>query len=354
MKDLLNETYFPHDERAARSIEMLDWMNRATLDVICEAGFGYEMNSLKHPTTALRRAYASVFAFDFWSRLVQGLLQQSQIFRFIPSKMNRDMAAASQTIRSTADDIVHNKIRRDRNKNEHDIISLVVNANERLKDGDDDHLSFETIRDQVMTFLGAGHDTTATGVVWTLDLLSKHQRVQDRLRQEIREALPALFDRSAASRSLADVDVDQLPYLSNVCRESLRYIPPIPLTIREALLDTTLMGHAIPKGTIIYVMANTINRMPGYWGPDADRFDPDRWDQLPPTYTTNAFMTFLHGPRSCIGRKFAEMEMKVFLCCLLSAYKFESDTDFDDQEDWKMWRLVLRPRDGMNLKVSRV
>ncbi|KAL9097684.1 MAG: hypothetical protein Q9165_000010 [Trypethelium subeluteriae] len=332
---------------------MLDWMNRATLDVIYEAGFGSELSSLEHPTTALRQAYASVFAFDFWSRLTQGLLQQSQIFRIIPSQMNRSMASASRVIRSAADEIVNKKLHNN-NKEARDILSLVVHSNENIDAGEEDYMTFENIRDQVMTFLGAGHDTTATAVVWTLHLLSKNQRIQDQLRQEIQMALPAVVDgpHPDACASLPQIDVDQLPYLSNVCRESLRYIPPIPLTIREALHDTTLASHPIPKGTKLYIMANAINRLPEYWGPDADTFEPDRWDRLPPAHATNAFMTFLHGPRSCIGRKFAEMEMKVFLCCLLSTYKFEPDSAFEDQEDWKMWRLVLRPRDGINLNVS--
>ncbi|KAF2229386.1 cytochrome P450 [Viridothelium virens] len=353
MTTLLGRKHFAHHAQTIASIEMLDWMNRATLDVICEAGFGYELSSLEHPTTALRQAYASVFAFDFWSRLTQGLLQQSQIFRIIPSQMNRSMASASRVIRSTTDEIVTNKLHAD-NKEARDIISLVVHANKNIDDEGESYLSFENIRDQVMTFLGAGHDTTAAAVVWTLHLLSKNQHIQDRLRQEIQKALPSVVDSLEAHTLLPQIDVDQLPYLSNVCRESLRYIPPIPLTIREALHDTTLANHPIPKGTKLYIMANAINRLPEYWGPDADTFDPDRWDKLPSTHATNSFMTFLHGPRSCIGRKFAEMEMKVFLCCLLSTYKFEPDSAFEDQEDWKMWRLVLRPRDGINLKVSMI
>ena len=354
MAGLIQQTYFTHATNATAPVEMLDWMNRATLDVICDAGFGYTMNSLENPATPLRRAYASVFAFDLWSRIVQVLLAQSQIFRFIPSKMNRDIKAAGNIIRSTASDIVNQKLNRASKDDEHDILSLVVNANKLLKDGDEDQLTFTNIRDQVMTFLGAGHDTTATGVVWTLHLLSKHQDMQDRLRREIQSVLPSLADFWTDPGSVPKFDVDQLPYLNNVCRESLRYIPPIPSTIRETLCDTHLGGYAVPKGTILYIMANAINRQEHYWGPDPDRFDPDRWDKLPDTYTTNAFMTFLHGPRSCIGRKFAEMEMKVFLCCLLCMYRFEPDDAWEDQENWKMWRLVLRPRDGMHLKLSRV
>ena len=108
----------------------------------------------------------------------------------------------------------------------------------------------------------------------------------------------------------------------------------------------------IPAGTVATMYANAINRSPCYWGPDADVFDPDRWDALPESYTANAFMTFLHGPRGCIGKKFAETEMKTLLCCLLSAYRFEVDGSVADPEDWKMWRITLRPRDGITLKVT--
>ena len=85
----------------------------------------------------------------------------------------------------------------------------------------------------------------------------------------------------------------------NVCRESLRYIPPIPMTVREALNDDVLGGYFVPKGTTVYVLANAINRLPSYWGETADEFLPDRWDDLPPTFSPNAYMTFLQGIRGC-------------------------------------------------------
>jgi cytochrome P450 len=141
---------------------------------------------------------------------------------------------------------------------------------------------------------------------------------------------------------LAAVDPDKLPYLDNVCRESLRYIPPIPMTVRQSLKDDVLGGYHVPSGTVIYVLANTINRLPAFWGDTADEFDPDRWDALPPSVVPNAFMTFLQGLRGRIGRKFAETEMKILLCCLLSVYEFARDYETPDPEAWKMWRLVLR------------
>ena len=200
----------------------------------------------------------------------------------------------------------------------------------------------------------ASHDTTATSAAWTLLMLAKNPQVQDRLRNEIRAHMPFLFDPSTRldGTSLNNADVDQLPYLDNVCRESLRYIPSIPMTVRQSVADDQLAGYFVPAGTTSYILANTINRLPQYWGPTADEFNPDRWDDLPSTYTTNAFMTFLQGPRGCIGRKFAEVEMKMLLCSLLSMFRFERDLSQADPEDWKMWRLVLRPKDGVKLMVT--
>ena len=151
---------------------------------------------------------------------------------------------------------------------------------------------------------------------------------------------------------IAKIDEDRLPYLNNVCRESLRYIPPAPLTSRINSVEDHLCGYRIPAGTMVQMIPNTINRLPNFWRETANVFDPDRWDHLPETYTENGYMTFLRGPRSCIGRKFAETEMKTLLCCLLSMYRFDSDETADDPENSKTWRVTLRPPRGSNLKVT--
>lgn len=337
----------------SKLIEVLDWLNRTTLDIIGEAGFGSDFDSLNHPESPLRQAYRQLFNFSTAARFFHGLQSYTTLARFFPAPLNFDMIASAKVIRGQSNEIIRSKLSK-ANPNAKDIISLLVRENTKLVAAGEEGLSFETMRDQVMTFIGAGHDTTATGVTWTLHLISKHPHVQEKLRAEIQERMPFLFDaniRSDAHQS-ANWDVDQLPYLDNVCRESLRYIPPIPFTTRIAVADDHVGGYFIPAGTNLYIHANVINRHPGYWGETADQFDPDRWDNLPATYTTNAYMTFLQGPRGCIGRKFAETEMKTLLCSLLSMYRFETDETFPDQEAWKMWRLVLRPRDGMRLKVS--
>lgn len=334
-----------------KSIEVLDGLNRTTLDIIGQAGFGTDIDSLRRPEAPLRAAYQAVFAFDLAARFYHALHTCTYFAKYLPLKMNLDMISSRKVIRDKATEIIRKKLS-DVNPTDKDIIALIIRDNSKSTNAE--RLSFDTMRDQVMTFLGAGHDTTATGAAWTLHLLAKHPHIQQRLRTEIKQHMPFLF--SPATRNseadLARVDVDHLPYLSNVCRESLRYIPPIPITSRQLVSEDRLGGYTIPAQTYVAIHANAINRLPQYWGPTAGEFDPDRWARLPDTYTANAFMTFLQGPRGCIGRKFAETEMKTLLCSLLSLYQFEPDESFDDPEMWKMWRLVLRPRDGINLKVS--
>ncbi|KAF6843572.1 cytochrome P450 78A3 [Colletotrichum musicola] len=345
------------DGVSTKSFEALDWLNRTTLDIIGKAGLSYDVNSLENPKAPLREAYRLCFSFDIVSRIVIGLQAFSPIFNHLPSKVNRDIMQSRSIILGKATEIIKEKQEEAaKNTDGKDILALIARDNKKLKEAGEAGLSFETMRDQVMTFLGAGHDTTATGVAWTLHLLSTHPVVQSRLREEIKDHMPSLFDRTTrfAPEMIAAADADQLPFLDNVCHEALRFIPPIPMTVRQSAADDVLGGYKVPAGTVVYVLANAINRLPMYWGDRADEFDPDRWDNLPATATPNAFMTFLQGPRGCIGRKFAETEMKVLLCCLLSMYEVQRDFETLDPEDWKMWRLVLRPRDGVTLKVTAI
>ncbi|KAK5463103.1 hypothetical protein LTS15_002816 [Exophiala xenobiotica] len=354
------ETEMKTEEVGSKCFEVLDWLNRTTLDIIGKAGLGTDIDSLDDPQTPLRDAYRRCFDFDLQARIINGLAAFTPLIRLLPARANRDILIARNIILSRAQQIIQEKQKNPeiQEKARHkDIIGLIVKDN--MTASKEDTLSLEEMRNQVMTFLGAGqvlcvHDTTATSVAWTLLMLAKHPDIQSKLREEIRSRMPFLFDPEAreVEENIEKADVDLLPYLEDVCKESLRYIPSIPMTVRKTIADDTLAGYFIPAGTTVYLMANTINRLPMYWGETANVFDPSRWRDLPDTYTTNAFMTFLQGPRGCVGRKFAEVEMKTILCSLLSKFTFEPDSSVQDPEELKMWRLVLRPRDGVSLKVS--
>jgi cytochrome P450 len=145
-----------------------------------------------------------------------------------------------------------------------------------------------------------------------------------------------------------------MPFLTAVCNETLRLYPPAPSTVRHAVVPTTLGGVHISKGTIATIPAWAINRSRALWGANAAEFVPDRWLEGPNAGTGGAespyaFLTFLHGPRSCIGQSFARLEMKCLLAPLITRFKFE--TAYPDQKVEISGFITIKPEGGLRLKV---
>lgn len=123
----------------------------------------------------------------------------------------------------------------------------------------------------MMTFLLAGHETTATAMIWAIYLLCKHKDVQDKLREEIRAKIPSLAHDITAS------DLDDCHYLQAFCSEVLRLWAPVSLTMRVAAKDTVIAQQVIPKGTTVILAPWAINTSKELWGEDAGEFRPERW-----------------------------------------------------------------------------
>ena len=192
---------------------------------------------------------------------------------------------------------------------------------------------------QLMTFLIAGHETTASALSWAICMLCKYPDVQSSLREEVRSVLP---DPRSPASSISSNDIDSLPYLNAVCNEVLRLYSPVPVTVRVAADDTTLLGHYISKGTTIFISSWATNANKEFWGEDAADFNPNRWlgegkANTGGVETNYAFLTFLHGPRSCIGQSFAKGEF----ACLLAAWASALETRFADPD------YVIKVKNGL-------
>lgn len=162
-------------------------------------------------------------------------------------------------------------------------------------------LSEQEIRDQVLVFLLAGHETTAGALTFTLHLLGRHQAIQDEV---------------AAACAAPDADHD-LPRAAVL--EGMRMFPSVHLMERLVATDTEISGYPVPAGTMVIASPWVTHRHPRYW-PDPDRFDPHRFTGTHdrPRY---AYFPFGGGPRSCIGEHFAMMEAAVLLRAILSRYR---------------------------------
>ena len=148
-----------------------------------------------------------------------------------------------------------------------------------------------------------------------------------------------------------------MPFLTAVCNETLRLYPPAPATARRAVVPTTIGGVQIPQGTTATIAPWAINRSRALWGTNADQFNPDRWLDGPNAATGGAtspyaFLTFLHGPRSCIGQSFARLEMKCLLAALVTRLRFEV-ADPDRKVEIGGF-FIIKPQGGMTLKVHHL
>jgi cytochrome P450 len=268
-------------------------------------------------------------------------------------KRNGEIEAAAAVIRSTC----RQQIRAKKEKLEKDELTDIDILSVALKSGG---FTEEQLVDQMMTFLAAGHETTATAMVWAIYMLCLHPDVQTRLRKEIRQNLPSIEEQA----TMTSQAIDHLPYLNAVLNEVLRYFPPVPLTIRESVRDTTIIGEFIPKGTRIMLIPKAVNKSESLWGPDALKFNPDRW--LPsPTNPQSAsggaasnysFMTFLHGPRSCIGQKFAQAEFACLLAAWVGRFEFalRDELEYDERNVLIKGGVTSKPAKGLHVKTKIV
>lgn len=320
--ETLKETVGHYDKDQAKMSSAIDvdaWVGRATLDIIGVAGLGKDFGALASPDNELNRTYRSIFKINRTARIL-GLISifvPLRLLRLLPLKRNDDMAAASKYIRSFCHDLIQEK--KKILGEDVDILSVALRSG---------GFTDENLVDQLMTFLAAGHETTASSMIWAIYALCKHPEMQKRLREEVRSKLPSLNNTEA---EISAADIDGLPYLHAVCNEVLRLYPPVGLTLRKAAKDTTIVGHFIPKDTTIILSPRAINLSKKLWGDDALDFNPERW--LAPGQANSggadsnySFMTFLHGPRGCIGQAFAKAEF----ACLLAAWIGSFETELED------------------------
>ncbi|KAJ9656605.1 hypothetical protein H2198_004839 [Neophaeococcomyces mojaviensis] len=322
-------------------IEIMGQMSRVTLDIIGSAGIGMDFDTIHNDENRLGQLYETITSPDR-GPIVPFFLIHAFIPPFLVRKMYgtryAKIANAIYELRREVRNLVAEKKASIEKTQQKDIIAIIMQS------GD---FSDEYLCDQLLTFLAAGHDTTASALTWTLYMLSLHPDKQKRLREECQEAVGGLHEIDADQ-------LDRLPYMTAVCNEMLRLYPPVPVTARKAVVDTRIGDVVVPKGTLGVVSIWAANRMPSLWGEDADEFRPDRWldgaqATLGGAQSSNIFSTFLHGPRSCIGQSFARAEMKCLLLALILRFQFELA---DPTAEVKVSGFVsIKPADGMRLKL---
>ncbi|KAG8730214.1 cytochrome P450-dit2 [Ceratobasidium sp. 423] len=342
---------------ASAVVDIYKWTNYVALEMIGQAGMGHSFGVMEDQESssgyldAAGRFFPTIFQLWYIRPLLPLLVKigPSSFRRFVvehtplylvqqlknTSDVMYDMAVGVYTRKkeAAANGTLHAQVAAGK-----DIMTLLLQQNEVMPPNE--QMSEEELIAQVNSFVLAGSDTTSGALARTLYLLALNPEIQATLRAEVSEA----FNLHGS-----DLDYDQLnslSYLDAICREVLRLYPPILFVERIAQKDwvlplqhpvkakdgkTVITQAPIKKGTHIYLSILAANRDKQIWGEDADEFKPSRWlEELPLAVRESKnpgvyshLMTFLGGPRSCIGFKFSQLEMKIVLIKLIHAFKFE-------------------------------
>ncbi|EKD03070.1 Cytochrome P450 [Trichosporon asahii var. asahii CBS 8904] len=306
-------------------VDILNELSRTTLDIFGTTGLGQDQ--LGDPLNRLGQAYTSLIGALTADMGKLGMLQviitQLQIF---PSAMMRMIKTSRAIIESKGKQMIAQAGQ----KRDKDLLSLLVKSNSN--ESASKQLSEQQIIEQITTILFAGHETVSTSLSWTLYHLADNPSLQTRLHDELSE-LPEepTFEQ-----------LDACPLLGKVVREILRVYPPVPSTQRELAVDQdiplsepvalkdgrVITSLPLKKGEVLNLSVVCANRDKDVWGPDAEEFNPDRFDRpnTPAKQIPSAWgnvLSFSHGSRNCIGFRFALAEMKALLFVIMRNWRVE-------------------------------
>jgi cytochrome P450 len=218
-----------------------------------------------------------------------------------------------------------------------DLLSLLLSARD-----EEGGMSDKQTRDEIITLFVAGHETTASGLAWSLYLLARHPEAHARARAEAE----ALRGRSATA-----ADLKGLGFCLRVFKEALRLYPPVYMFGRRAIADVRVGDYDLPRGTLVLVSPWSLHRRPEAW-PDPERFDPGRFEPAAEQARhKHAYLPFGGGPRICIGNHFSLMEGPIVLATLLARVDLELAPFAVVEPELS---ASMRPRGGVPMRVAAV
>ena len=304
-------------------------MMRLTLEIVSMALFSVEITSEEDRIA---------IALNTLMRLsTGGRLLLPEVFRRIPTAKNRQYKRATDEL----DEIVYGIIRRrqqEPSSSEHDLLGALLDA--RYDDGSS--MSALQLRDEVMTLLLAGHETTAASLSWVWLLLAQHPDIEQQLGRELDELL--------AGRSPTVQDVPNLALAERTVREAMRLYPPAWAIVRTAVQDVELAGYRVPAGSTIIMSQWVMHRDPRFYD-EPEEFRPDRW--LEERYRSAprfSYFPFGGGPRICVGASFAMTEAVLVLATIAQRWQMRLTSEAAPEP---VPGITLRPRNGLKLSVSR-
>ncbi|MEC9326395.1 MAG: cytochrome P450 [Verrucomicrobiota bacterium] len=259
--------------------------------------------------------------------------------KWFPSPLNLKLRSALREYRSFMSKTIE-----DRKENElgEDLLSVFLSMRDEETG---QSMNEDEIAEEVLGMIVGGQETSATALVWTLYELSLNAEVEEKLLNEIMNV--------TAGAQIDFSRIGELKYLKMVIQESMRLHPPFWFENRNAMHDVELGGVNIQKGSMIAFSRYALHRNKNYWD-DPETFNPNRFDEESSRenngLNSSAYLPFSSGPRVCIGRHFAMMEMMIILCSILQKYKLRVNPHYKHKV---AINLTMEPKGGLPVILER-
>jgi len=298
--------------------------NRLALEIVARALFGSDLSADMDDISRSLDAAMATFPF--------AMLPYSELLDNVPIGPTLRLRRAKRRLDAIVDRMIAEH--RAGGGDSDDLLSMMLGA----RDEDGAALSDAQIRDEALTILLAGHETTANAIAWAFYLLQRHPDVEAKLFAHVDGVLGA-SDACAA-------DLARLDYVRAVLAETMRLYPPAWVTARRALHDVEIGPYTVGRGDIVIVSQFVSHRDPRYF-PDPERFDPERWFGPPPPKF--AYFPFGGGNRLCIGEQFAWMEGILAIATIARRVRLER---VDAGEVGTLPLVTLRPNGPIRARVN--
>ena len=313
---------------SGRPVDLAAELSRLTLEIVSKALFGTDLADEKDEFAA-----AVTAALEYANYITNHFMPPPL---FVPTRANR----AGRDAIARIDRVVWKVIEQRRREGieRYDLLGMLISARDAETNTAMDD---KQLRDEVVTFLVAGHETTAVALSWACHLLTQHPDIEQRLHEQIEAGI------GPQPPSLADLGA--VAYARMVLEEAMRLFPPVWATIREARADDEVGGFAVPAASTLTVSPWVTHRHPRFWD-DPERFDPERFTPERSAERPDfAYFPFGGGPRGCVGRQFAMIEGQIILTMIAQRFRLRSAAG---HVVTPYPILTLRPRNGLPMLLE--
>ncbi|XP_070576492.1 cholesterol 24-hydroxylase-like isoform X3 [Ptychodera flava] len=316
-------------------VSMLDEFNHVTLDVIAKVAFDLDLNVLAEEETPFVKAIQLCL-----KAIMRKFMNPLEEYLPFNGHVRREVQEAIRLLRKTGLQEIERRLaaRHQGEQIKDDILGHILRASDFLLNPE---FQIENALDEFVTFFIAGQETTASQMSFTLMELLRYPEIEHRVRTEIDAILNGRM-------AIQYEDIGRMSYTSKVLKESLRLYPPAGRLLRQTVKDEVFANIRIPAHSVVMLSTFAMSRMEEYFE-DPLIFNPERFDQSE-SILKYACFPFSLGPRICIGQNFAQIEAKVLLARLLTAFNFTwLPGQSYDMED----NLTNRPKDGCKTYITR-